>query len=224
MPKSKSKKVLKPVTHSNVLKNITKSKSLNKCKTECVKKYPLGSKFKKITDFYTEQMIQLKELCDEAGVKNLFESNDEKLLENALPILRNLFTKFKTDIQTLKQLVGMDVYGQRIKCVFTSCMSGEQMTQLKLMANLFAGMPPREIHIRVTLKLLSMTRLFLDLPSLMLKDIDEQTLQKLVVPKKGAAHLQQQCRIYGILILRILIKELLPSCFRVLFPLLLSDE
>jgi hypothetical protein len=102
-------------------------------------------------------------------------------------------------------------------------MSGEQMAQLKSMSKVFANTPPMFIYMMVTQKLLSTARILLELPSLKLKDIDEQTLQKLVVPKKGVAHLQQQCRVYGILILRILIKELLPSCFSVLFPLLTKE-
>ena len=126
-------------------------------------------------------------------------------------------------MKTLKQLVGMDVYGQRMKCVLSSCMSGEQMAQLKSMSKIFANTPPMFIYMMVTQQLLSTARILLELPSLTLKDIDGQTLQKLVVPKKGVAHLQQQCRVYGILILHILIKELLPSCFSVLFPLLTKE-
>lgn len=218
-----SKKVVKPVKLAKPIQKSKKMNSLkpsNNCKNECAKQYPLEPQFKKITDFYTEQMIELKNLCDAAGVKNLFESNDEKLLEKSLPILRNLFSKFKTDMKTLKQLVGMDAYGQRMKCVLTSCMSGEQMTQLKTMSSAFASMPPTVILMMVTQQFLSTARSFLGLPSLTLKDIDEQTLQKLIVTKKGVSHLQQQCRIYGILILHILIKDLMPSCFKVLLPLL----
>lgn len=219
----KSKKVLKPVKPVRLVKQSKKTNSLtplNDCKNECAKQYPLEPQFKKITDFYMEQMIELKNLCDEAGVKNLFESNDEKLLEKSLPILRNLFSKFKTDMKTLKQLVRMDVYGQRMKCVLTSCISDEQMSQIKSMSSVFASMPPTVIVMMVTQQFLSTARSFLGLPSLALKDIDEQTLQKSVMAKKGVSHLQQQCRIYGILILHILIKDLMPSCFKVLLPLL----
>lgn len=216
----KSKKVLKPVKPTKQSKKTNTLKPSNNCKNECAKQYPLEPQFKKITDFYTEQMIELKNLCDEAGVKNLFESNDEKLLEKSLPILRNLFSKFKTDMKTLKQLVGMDVYGKRMKCVLTSCISDEQMTQIKSMSSVFASMPPTVIVMMVTQQFLSTARSFLGLPSLALKDIDEQTLQKLIVTKKGVSHLQQQCRIYGILILHILINDLMPSCFKVLLPLL----
>jgi hypothetical protein len=219
----KSKKVVKPVKSVKQSKKIISLKPSNNCKNECAKQYPLEPQFKKITDFYTEQMIELKNLCDEAGVKNLFESNDEKLLEKSLPILRNVFSKFKTDMKTLKHLVGMDVYGLRMKCVLTSCMSDEQMTQLKSMSSVFASMPPTVIVMMVTQKFLSTTRSFLELPSLILKDIDEKTLQKSVMVKKGVAHLQQQCRIYGILILHTLIKDLMPSCFNVLLPLLAKE-
>lgn len=222
----KSKKVVKPVKLSKPIQKSKKMNSLkpsNNCKNECAKQYPLEPQFKKITDFYTEQMIELKNLCDAAGVKNLFESNDEKLLEKSLPILRNLFSKFKMDMKTLKQLVGMDVYGQRMKCVLTSCISSEQMTQLKTMSSAFASMPPTIILMMVIQKFLSIARTLLELPSLTLKNIDEQTLLKSVIAKKGVAHLQQQCRIYGILILHILIKDLMPSCFKVLLPLLAKE-
>ena len=216
----KSKKVVKPVKQS---KKIISLKPSNNCKNECAKQYPLEPQFKKITDFYTEQMIELKNLCDEAGVKNLFESNDEKLLEKSLPILRNVFSKLKTDMKTLKQLVGMDMYGQRMKCVLISCMSSDQMTQFKLMSSVFVSMPPTVIVMMLTQQFLSTARSFLGLPSLTLKDIDEKTLQKSVIAKKGVAHLQQQCRIYGILILHTLIKDLIPSCFKVLLPLLSKE-
>jgi hypothetical protein len=222
----KSKKVVKPVKPGKSIQKSKKTNSLkpsNNCKNECANKYPLEPQFKKITDFYTEQMIELKKLCDEADVKNLFESNNEKLLEKSLPILRNIFTKFKTDMKTLKQLVGMDVYGQRMKCVLISCMSGEQMTQLKTMSSIFASMPPTVILLMVTQKFLSIARSLLELPSLTLKNIDEQTLLKSIGVKKGIVHLQQQCRIYGILILHILIKDLMPSCFKVLLPLLAKE-
>ena len=225
MPKSKkvlkSVKPVKPVKQSKKMKSLT---PLNNCKNECAKQYPLEPQFKKITDFYTEQMIELKNLCQDAGVKNLFESNDEKLLENALPILRNVFDKFKIDMDTLKQLVGMDVYGQRMKCVLTSCMSSEQMTQLKSMASIFASMPPTVLLMMITQKFVSIARSLLELPSLTLKNIDEQTLLKAVITKKGVAHLQQQCRIYGVLILHTLIKDLMPSCFKVLFPMLSANK
>lgn len=231
MPKSKKAvkqvkrvKSVKPVKQSKQMKSLKSLKLSNDCKNECVKQYPLEPKFKKITDFYTEQMIELKNLCHEAGVKNLFESNDEKLLENSLPILRNVFAKFKTDINTLKQLVGMKMYGQRMKCILTSCMSDEQMTLLKSMAHTFASMPPMLILMKITHEFLSIARSLLELPSLHLKEIDEQTLLKAVAQKKGLAHLQQQCRIYGVLIMRILTNELLPSCFNVLFPILLAKE
>jgi hypothetical protein len=231
MPKSKKVvkqvkrvKSVKPAKQSKQMKSLKPLKLSNDCKNECVKQYPLEPQFKKITDFYTEQMIELKNLCHEAGVKNLFESNDEKLLENSLPILRNVFDKFKTDINTLKQLLGMKMYGQRMKCILTSCMSGEQMTQLKSMAQAFASMPPMIILMMITQKFLSIARILLNLPSLTLKEIDEQILLKAVAPKKGLAHLQQQCRIYGVLILHTLIKDLMPSCFKVLFPMLLAKE
>lgn len=226
----KSKKVVKQVKRAKPVKPVKQSKKMKSlkpstdCKNECAKKYPLEPQFKKITDFYTEQMIQLKTLSDEAGAKNLFESNDAKMLETALPILHNLFTRFKKDMKTLKQFVGMKVYGQRMKCVLTSCMSDEQMTELKLAAFLFGDMQPKEIYTNVILKFVSIARLFLDLPSLQFNDIEEQTLQQLVVPKKGVEHLQQQCRIYGVLILHTLIKDLMPSCFKVLFPMLLANE
>ena len=223
----RSKKVLKPVKSVKPVKQSKKINSLMplmSCKNECVKQYPLEPQFKKITDFYTEQLMELKNLCDEAGVKNLFESTDEKLLENALPILRNVFDKFKIDMDTLKQLLGMDMYGQRMKCVLTSCMSSEQMTQLKSMASIFASMPPTVLLMMVTQKFLSIARSLLELPSLLLKNIDEQTVLKAVIAKKGVAHLQQQCRVYGILILHTLIKDLLPSCFKVLFPMLLTKQ
>ena len=226
----KSKKVVKQVKRAKPVKPVKQSKKMKSlkpstdCKNECAKKYPLEPQFKKITDFYTEQMIELKNLCDEAGVKNLFESNDEKLLEKSLPILRNVFAKFKTDMKTLKQLVGMDVYGQRMKCVLTSCISDEQMTQLKSMAQAFASMPPMIILMTITHKFLSIARILLNLPSLTLKEIDEKILLKAVSPKKGVEHLQQHCRIYGVLILHTLIKDLMPSCFKVLFPMLLAKE
>ena len=216
-----SKKALKPVKQSKKMNSLT---PLNDCKNECAKQYPLEPEFKKITDFYTEQMIELKILCQDAGVKNLFESNDEKLLEKSLPILHNIFAKLKTDMKTLKQLVGMDMYGQRVKCVLTSCMIGDQMTQLKSMAIIFASMPPTMIVMMITQKFVSIARSLLELPSLTFKNINEKTLLKSVVVKKGVGHLQQQCRIYGVLILNTLIKDLMPSCFKVLFPMLLANE
>jgi hypothetical protein len=220
----KSKKGFKQVKRTKSVKQSKKMTPSNNCKIECAKKYPLEPQFKKITDFYTEQMIELKDLCHDAGVKNLFESNDEKLLEKSLPILRNVFAKLKTDMETLKQLVGMDVYGQRMKCVLTSCMSSEQMTQLKSMARIFVSMPQMLIVMMVTQKFLSIARSLLELPSLTLENIDEQKLQKSVVVKKGVAHLQQQCRLYGVLIIHILINDLMPSCFDVLFPMLLAND
>jgi hypothetical protein len=223
----KSKKGVKPVKSAKPIQKSKKMKSLtpsNNCKTECVKQYPLEPQFKKITDFYTEQMIELKNLCQEAGVKNLFESNDEKILEKSLPILREVYANLKRDMSVLKQLVGMDMYGQRMKCVLTSCMSSEQMTQLKSMASIFVFMPQMLIVMMVTQKFLSIARMLLELPSLTLENIDEQTLLKSVIANKGVAHLQQQCRIYGVLIIHVLIKDLMPSCFDVLLPMLLANE
>jgi hypothetical protein len=103
-------------------------------------------------------------------------------------------------------------------------MSSEQMTQLKSMARIFVSMPRMLIIMMITQKFLSIARMLLELPSLTLENIDEQKLQKSVVVKKGVSHLQQQCRIYGVLIIHVLINDLMPSCFDVLLPMLLANE
>ena len=199
-------------------------KSSKDCRMKCAKQYPLSTHYKKCTNFYITQMAQLKSLCDEASVKNIFESYDEKLLQTTLPILRNVFTKLKTDMNTLQKIVLMDTYRNRIKCILASCMDNEQLIKLQCMAKMVRNMPPSFIMQMIHKKFIMIVSVLLQLPSITLNDINEQTLQDTVVKSKGVAHLQQQCRIYTILSLHMLLQELLPLCFTIVFPLLLVDE